>query len=167
MFTEVSYKKVNENAFDLIGNRWMLITAGNKESFNCMTAAWGGFGYLWYKPVTFIYIRPQRYTRQFVEKHDHYTLSFFDPAYRNALNYCGSHSGRDVDKMKATGLKPFTTQNGNIAYEQARLVIECRKLYYEDVDPDHFLDPGLREVYPAKDYHRIYTGEVIACLVRK
>jgi flavin reductase (DIM6/NTAB) family NADH-FMN oxidoreductase RutF len=164
MFKEISINKLQENPFHLIGKQWMLITAGTMDSFNTMTAAWGTFGFLWNLPVTQIYVRPQRHTYDFMEKNDFYTLSFFDRSHKNILTYCGSHSGKEIDKVKETGLVPLETSLGNIYFEQARLVIECKKIYYEDIQPENFVDRLIQRNYPNKDYHRMYTGKVINCL---
>ena len=91
----------NENAFDLIGKEWMLVTAGNKEKFNTMTASWGGIGWLWNRPVAFVFIRPERYTHDFIERESRLTLSFYKEEFRGILHFCGTKSGRDVDKVKA------------------------------------------------------------------
>ncbi len=167
MFREITPYEIEENAIDLIGKQWMLITAGKKESFNTMTAAWGGFGFLWNMPVAYIFIRPQRYTYEFTEKDDFFTLSFFDKEYKKALTYCGTKSGRDVDKMKETGLIPRTTENGNIYFEQAKLVIECEKIYFDDIKPEFFVDTSIDRNYPAKDYHRMYIGKIVKCLFKQ
>jgi flavin reductase (DIM6/NTAB) family NADH-FMN oxidoreductase RutF len=155
-------EEIQDNVFNLIGSEWMLITAGNKESFNTMTASWGGLGVLWNKNVSFIFIRPCRYTYQFIEKADTYTLSFFDKKYKPALNLCGTKSGRDVDKVKETGLSPVATNSGSIYFSEARLVIECRKIYFQDLIPGNFLEPEIEKNYPEKDYHRMYVGEIVS-----
>ena len=167
MFKEITPYDMDENAIDLIGRQWMLVTAGNIKSFNTMTAAWGGIGFLWNVPVSYIFIRPQRYTYEFTEKNQYFTLSFFDKEYKQALIYCGTKSGRDVDKMKETGLIPITTKNGNITFEQARLVIECEKIYYDDSKPEYFFDKSIDKNYPGKDYHRMYIGKIVNCLVKQ
>ena len=164
-FREINPLELNESVFRLIGKEWMLITAGNMDSWNTMTASWGAMGELWFKPVVFTFIRPQRYTLEFIEKEPGFTLSFFDAKHRSALNFCGSHSGRDCDKTDATGLTPFETAAGSVAFEEARLVIECRKLYSQDLNPDHFLDDSIdSKCYPNKDYHRMFVGEVLGAL---
>ena len=155
--------EINENVFRLIDKEWMLITAGQKEHYNTMTASWGGFGILWHDPVAFIFVRPQRYTYEFLEQYDEYTLCFFDEGYRKALNYCGSHSGREGDKALATGLTPLATPNGNIYFKQGRMVIECRKIYFNDIEPLNFRDDHIEKNYPKKDYHRMYIGRIINC----
>ncbi len=152
------------NVFDKIGKEWFLITAGTLKDFNTMTAAWGGFGVLWHKNVCTIYVRPNRYTFQFLEKYEHFTLSFFSEAFKEALQLCGTCSGRLADKMKQTGLSPLETSQGAVYYKEASLVIECKKIYSQDFDPDQFLDDSIEKNYPNKDYHRVYIGEILSCL---
>lgn len=163
---EVSPEELDESAFRLIGQDWMLITAGGLESYNTMTASWGGLGVIWNRNVCYCVIRPQRYTYQFMEKNDCFTLSFFEEKHRKALEFCGTKSGRDVDKAKETGLTPIAAANGAVYFEEARIVLECRKIYIQDIDPAGFLDPSIAENYPARDYHRMYIGEITKCMVR-
>ena len=118
---KLEVKDLKENFFEAIGKEWMLVTAGTKEKFNTMTASWGGIGWLWNKPVAFVFIRPERYTYEFVEKNDHLTLSFLGEENKKIHAICGSKSGRNIDKVKETGLKPVFTENGNVLFEQARL----------------------------------------------
>ncbi|MCK4301464.1 MAG: flavin reductase family protein [candidate division Zixibacteria bacterium] len=144
----------------------MLITAGTPQAFNTMTASWGGFGVLWNKHICWCVIRPQRFTYQFMEKAARFTLSFFEEEYRDALKLCGTKSGRDGDKVAQAGLTPRETESGSVFFDQARLVIECRKIYFQDLDPDNFLDPRIHDEYPDRDYHRMYLGEIERCLAR-
>ena len=162
-FTEVKPEQLTDNPFKLIGSDWMLITAGTPEKFNTMTASWGGVGVLWERKVCYIFIRPNRYTYEFVEQSTHFTLSFFDESRRKALLYCGTHSGRDRDKVKEAGLTTVH-DNGLVYFDEARLVLGCRKLYHQDITPAHFLDPEINNMYPQKDYHRMYVGEIVKCL---
>lgn len=155
-----------ENAFELIGKEWMLITAGTMEHFNMMTASWGGIGWLWNKPVAFIFVRPERYTYPILEDNEHLTLSFLghDKAMRDAYNFCGSKSGRDFDKVKETGLTPVQTEHGAVAFEQARLVIEGRKLFRSEFTPEQFLDKAVLERWyndrPGGSLHVMYVVEI-------
>ncbi len=158
-FREASPEEISDNVFRLIGTGWMLITAGPPQAWNTMTASWGGLGILWNKPVSFCFIRPTRHTRQFMDRHDVYTLSFFGESHRSILQYCGAHSGRDVDKAKEAGLTPVGGE-GMTWFAEARLVLQCRKLYSQDLDPGRFLDPGIGGHYLGKDYHRQYIGEI-------
>jgi flavin reductase (DIM6/NTAB) family NADH-FMN oxidoreductase RutF len=164
-FTEISPLELNESPFRLIGKDWMLITAGTMDSWNTMTASWGGMGEIWFKPATFIFLRPQRYTLEFVEREPGFTLSFFDKEYRPALNFCGSHSGRDCDKAEATGLTPFATAGGSVAFEEARMVLDCKKLFAQDLDPAGFVDDTIiPKCYPDNDFHRMFVGEVVQAI---
>lgn len=165
-FREITPEELTANPFTLINRDWMLITAGDGQKHNTMTASWGGVGELWGKYVSTIYIRPQRYTLEFVEKNDFYSLCFFDEEYRGALNFCGTKSGRDFDKDKETGLTPVFD---GIApyYEQAKLVFLCRKLYRQDMTAESFLQPeNLKKWYPEMDLHRMFIGEIVKVLER-
>ena len=118
-----------EDALNLIGKQWMLVTAGTSEKFNTMTASWGGLGWLWNKPVAFVFIRPERYTHGFIESSDRMTLSFYGEEYREALKICGTKSGRDIDKVAATELTPMELESGSMTFGEARLTLDCRKLF--------------------------------------
>lgn len=166
-FKSIKPEQITDNVFELVGSDWMLVTAGTPDSFNTMTASWGGFGVLWNKDICWCVIRPGRYTYEFIEKNDTFTLSFFTEDYRDALNLCGTKSGRDIDKAAEAGLTPTAGRlEGTTGFAEARLVIECRKLYFQDIDPKHFLDPDIDRNYPQKDYHRMYVGEIVNCLVK-
>ena len=166
LFTVTDPEKITDNPFKLIGSDWMLITAGSPESFNTMTASWGGMGVIWNKKVCFCVVRPTRHTRLFTDSSSYFTLSFFEERYREVLNYCGTHSGRDVDKIKETRLTPLFGDDA-IYFAEARLVFQCKKIYHQDIDPGNFLDPTIDERnYPLKDYHRLYVGEIVSCLVK-
>lgn len=149
------------NPFSTIGKQWMLIGAGTKEKYNVMTASWGGLGVLWGKNVATIYVRPQRYTKQFLDQQDCFTLSFFGEEQREALKLCGTVSGRDCDKVKKAGLTPWI-DGERISFQEATMVLHCRKLYTGTMDPKRFLDPALeKNNYPNQDYHAVYIGEVL------
>lgn len=165
-FREISVEELKDNPFTLINKDWMLITAGNREKHNTMTASWGGVGELWGRYVSTIYIRPQRYTLEFVEREDYYSLCFFGPDCRQALNLCGSKSGREIDKDAATGLTPCFDEAAPY-YEQARLVFLCRKLYRQNLEEGCFLDKGLLEKWYDNDLHRMFIGEIVKVLEKE
>lgn len=162
-FQHVSPTALTDNPFSLIGDTWMLVTAEHGGVTNTMTASWGGVGVLWNKPVAFTFVRPQRYTYTLLESADTYSLSFLPEEHRDALRYCGSHSGRDGDKFAAAGLSVFREQN-TPCIEQARLVVVCRKLHVVDFAPAQFTDPALLSHYKANDFHRQYVGEILTVL---
>ena len=160
---KIDIKSLQENAVSMFDDKWCLITAGHKDSYNTMTASWGAMGELWNKDVCFIFIRPQRYTLEFTEREELFTLSFFGEEYKKALAFCGRNSGRDCDKAKETGLTPMEI-DGSMSFEESETVIVCKKLFYQDIDPQGFVDKTIDGVcYPEKDYHRMYVGEVIGC----
>jgi flavin reductase (DIM6/NTAB) family NADH-FMN oxidoreductase RutF len=167
VFAEIKPQDIPDNIFKLIGLDWMLVTAGTRESFNMMTASWGGMGILWNKNIAICFVRPHRYTYDFMERADCFTLSFFGEDYRDALNLCGSKSGRQVNKVAATGLTPIAGETGAIYFAEARLVLECRKIYYQDLDPANFVVSDIHKNYPTRDYHRMYLGEIVHCLARR
>lgn len=161
MLTEFDIKTLSFNPFERIGSDWCLISAGTKESYNTMTASWGGVGILWNKEVATCYIRPQRYTKEFVDREEFFTLSFFPDGWRSALAFCGKYSGRDHDKTAETGLTPLFTDN-TVTFEQANLVLVCRKLFAQPMTESSFVDREVLEKnYPNMDLHTIYVGEIV------
>ena len=161
MLKEFDIKTLCFNPFERIGSDWCLITAGREGSFNTMTASWGGVGILWNKEVATCYIRPQRYTKEFVDREELFTLSFFPDGYRKALNLCGTVSGRDHDKPAEVGLTPLFT-DGTVSFKEADLVLVCRKLYAQPMTEQSFTDKSVLERnYPTRDLHTIYIGEII------
>ncbi|MEW6052114.1 MAG: flavin reductase family protein [Candidatus Zixiibacteriota bacterium] len=166
-FVPLDLYAMTDNPFKLIADDWMLITAGTPESFNTMTASWGALGELWNKKVCFVFVRPTRYTYEFMERSEYFTLSFFEEKLRPILNFCGRVSGRDMNKAEKAGLTPVTGTTGLVYFAEARMVIECRKVYYQDIIPSQFLDASIHDNYPKKDYHRMYVGEVVQCLIRR
>lgn len=161
-FVEIDPREIQDNAIQMIGYDWFLVTAGTQSQFNTMTASWGGMGFMWRRPVMFVVIRPQRHTYELIEKEDGFTLSIFDESYKKALSYCGTHSGRDVDKVKETGLTPWMMESGLVAFQEARLVLECKKLYTDLIDHDRFLDPTIVPAcYQDGTTHRMYVVEIV------
>ena len=166
-FTELRPEDIRDNPFKLIGGDWMLITAGGMKSFNTMTASWGGLGVLWDKNVAFCFIRPTRHTFGFMNNAETYSLSFFSEDYRSVLTYCGSHSGKHVNKVVHCGITPVAGSIDDVYFAEARLVLECRKIYFADINPSAFLAQTLSDIYPEKDYHRMFIGEIVRVLGRE
>ena len=164
-FRHINVRDITENTFELIGKDWMLVTAGNIAKFNMMTANWGSFGILWHRPVATCFIRPQRYTYEFAENNNYFTLCFLPEQYREALNLCGSLSGRNIDKAAATGLTALETTHGNVYFEECSLVLECRKLYADKLEAANFIEKQIiDEVYTRGDFHKLFIGEIVSCL---
>ncbi len=161
MLKEINISDLSFNPFDKIGKDWYLVTAGDISDFNMMTASWGALGIFWGEPVVNCYIRPQRYTHEFIEKNNLFTVSFFDSEYKNALNFCGTHSGRDVDKVSETHLTPIAL-DGTTAFEEASVVFICQKLYSYVIDPKKFTDASIdSKWYSNKDYHECYYAKIL------
>lgn len=152
---------LTDNFFHRIGRDWMLITAAKPDgSWNTMTASWGTVGILWNRPVAVCFVRPQRYTDEFILQSDRLTLSFFDEEMHSALAFCGRTSGRDTDKAAETGLCPLTLESGAVTFAQARLTLDCRRLYADVFKKENFLDPDIFAHYPEDDFHHVYICEI-------
>ena len=176
-FKHIKPTEISDNAVKLISDDWMLITSANDTEgmvcgtdYNTMTASWGGMGFLWGRPVVFVFIRPQRHTFPFAEANDRLTLSFFDESYRPALSYCGKFSGRDVDKARECGLTPDADKNDSgraVWFDEARLVIKAKKLYAEWIKPESMTDPAPMYTYANGDFHKMYVCEITDVLVKE
>lgn len=167
MFKEVKIEELQINPFTKIGKEWMLITAGNEEAFNTMTASWGAMGVMWGKNVVTVYIRPQRYTKEFVDANDKFTIAFFNESYRKALNICGTLSGRDADKAKEAGLTPYFT-DGTAAFEEADMIMVCKKQFHQAIPKECFdVEENIEKWYPAQDFHIMYMAEIQKVLVKE
>jgi len=148
---------------DLWLNQWLVLCSGANDDFNAMTVAWGSLGGMWTKPFVQIVVRPCRYTYEFLEKYDTFTLNAFPKEYKKALNLLGTKSGRDSDKIKESGLTVMESDLVQApSFQEAELILECKKVYFQDMDPKNFLNKEIAKNYPLKDYHRIYFGEILA-----
>ncbi|MDB0438114.1 flavin reductase [Clostridioides difficile] len=166
-FKEVKIEELQFNPFTKIGKEWLLITAGNSDKFNTMTASWGGVGVYWSKNVVTTYIRPQRYTKEFVDNNDTFTIAFFDEKYREALNICGTISGRDTNKVEKAELTPYFVDD-TVAFEEANMIMVCKKLYHDTMPPENFdAKENDEKWYPNKDYHTMYISEVVKVLIKE
>lgn len=176
----IDVRELKDNFFEAIGKEWMLVTAGTVERFNVMTASWGGIGWLWNKPVAYVFIRPERYTYEFAEQSDHITLSFLGMSReaREIYKVCGSKSGRDINKVKACGLEVEDLGQDGVAYRQTRLTLVGRKLYADDLRAECFTDTTVRDKWYSSGeeaktldsgitsgLHRMYVVEIVAAYV--
>lgn len=150
-------KRLSANMFN---DDWALVSAGTIDDYNTMTISWGGFGTLWSKPVVTVYVKPIRYTYQFLEKNDYFTVTFFDQQYKKDLGILGSKSGRDGDKVALTNLhvKPLDQA---VTFEEAKTTILCRKIYAEDLNLDKMPKDVIEKYYTTEASHRMYIGEVV------
>jgi len=165
-FKEIKPEEINENPFKLIGTDWMLVTAEKEGKVNTMTASWGGLGVIWGKNVAYVVIRPQRYTKEFVDASASFSLTFFDERYKKELGYIGSISGRDEDKIGKSKLT-IAYVDETPYFSEANLVLACNKLYAQELKAENFINPDLaREFYPDCDYHTLYVAEIRKVLIK-
>lgn len=166
-FKEIKPEELNESAFQLIGNDWMLITAKKEDKVNTMTASWGSFGIMWGKNVVSIVLRPQRFTKEFIDASSTFSLTFFDNSFRKDLSYLGTVSGRDEDKLSKTNLTVSYLED-TPCFEEAKLTIICKKLYAQNLEPECFIEKELdKKWYPEKDYHTLYIAEVEKIFIKE
>lgn len=166
-FKKIEISELSLNPFQKIGKEWLLISAKNENKVNTMTASWGGLGVIWNKNVATIYIRPQRYTKQFVDHQDTFTLTFFDETYKKELGYLGRVSGKDEDKIANVNFHPIV-DNHKVYFEECNMVLVCKKLYHAPICQEGFEDQSLIEKnYPQNDFHEMYIGEIVEVLVKE
>ena len=166
-FKEIDYKDLQLNPFNMFLSEWGLVSAGGEQSHNTMTVGWGTLGILWGKPVAIVFIRPQRFTKEFVEQHAAFTLSFYPGEYRKALEVLGTKSGRDCDKIAESGLTPYYVDDV-LAFQEAHTIMVCKKIFGgQQFDASQFIDTGLAtRIYPDEDFHYLYVGEIEKVLVK-
>ncbi|MCI5612682.1 MAG: flavin reductase family protein [Roseburia sp.] len=154
------------NPFTKIGKEWALVTTNADTKDNTMTISWGGAGVMWGKNVVYVFIRDTRYTKEFIDKNEFFSISFLDETYRQALNYCGAHSGRDEDKIANAGLN--SNHKMDIPFiDESNLVLLCHKLSATRITEDSFLSPDIKEKwYPDDNMHTMYIAEIMEVLAR-
>ncbi|MCJ7855315.1 flavin reductase family protein [Lachnospiraceae bacterium NSJ-143] len=167
MFRTINPEELNDNLFKMIGRDWLLVTAEKDGKANTMTASWGGAGIMWGKPSAFVFIRPQRFTKEFVDGSQEFSLTVLGSSHREILNYCGTVSGRDEDKIVKCGLT--LAHEGKTPYfEEGNIVLICRKLFAQELAENSFLDKSIIEKwYPQRDYHTMYVAEIEKVLIKE
>lgn len=166
-FKEIQAEDFVYSTFKTIGKDWLLVTAEKDGKANTMTASWGGLGVMWGKNVAYVVIRPQRYTKEFIDGADTLSLTVFDENYRKMLSYCGSVSGRDEDKIAKSGLT-VAHENNTPYFNEAKIALLCKKLYAQEFKPECFINQESKEKwYPGADYHTMYIVEIEKILVQE
>lgn len=150
----------NTDIFACFHTDWALLTAGDAQSYNTMTISWGGLGTLWGKSVATVYVKPIRYTYDFMEKSDYFTISFYPESHHADLVTLGSKSGRDGDKIALTNLTPKPLTNA-MTFAQAKTTILCRKIYWQDLALENMPAEAVAAHYQNEAPHRMYIGEVL------
>ncbi len=152
--------KLDVSAFEIYDKTWALLTAGTAEHFNTMTISWGGLGTLWGKPVVTVYVKPIRYTHEFMEKSEYFTVSFYGEERRKALALLGSRSGRDCDKVALSGLSPLPVGE-SVTFREAEITLLCKKIYRQEIDLSAVPEEAAERYYRGEPVHTVYIGEVI------
>lgn len=166
-FKEINISELQKSPYKLFNKDWALLTAGNAESFNTMTVSWGGVGILWNKNVATVYVRRSRYTLEFMDSSEYFSLSFGGDSMRKAMTFCGKNSGRNYDKVKETGLTPLFDCKAPY-FSESKLVLICRKLFREEMNEESFIDKSLIDAcYSDSDYHVIFVGEIEKALIKE
>ncbi len=173
---QIDPKELPSSVFELIGKEWMLVSAGDAQKHNTMTVSWGSLGFMFNMNVATIVIRPERYTSEFLESETHFTLTILDPKEfanndaKAALTICGRNSGRDMDKIAMAGLLPEFTQRGNPTFKQARIVLECRKIYGQMMSEESFVDREIFDKWYDEAHgklHKVFMGEITGCWIKE
>lgn len=155
---KVSLNEFN-NVFDLVSKRWMLLTAGNMERYNMMTISWGTFGVLWFKNVATVFVRPSRYTFEFLNEQEVFSLNILPEGFKDELMMCGTNSGRDIDKMNIDTLKPYLLDDV-VAFEESEIIIKCKKLYSQQFNYENIVDEDVKKLYKDENFHVMFQGEI-------
>lgn len=166
-FKKIDPIEIPRNPISMISKEWMLITSEKDGQVNTMTASWGGVGFLWGKNVAMIFVRPQRYTKEFIEASDTFSLTFFDNDMREDLAYCGSVSGKDENKIDKLGYN-ILHEEGIPYFKEANLAIICKNVYRQNIDPNGFYNKELvKKWYSKNDFHEMYVAEIVDVLVKE
>ncbi|MFV0479196.1 MAG: flavin reductase family protein [Anaerorhabdus sp.] len=166
MFKEIKSSELDKNIFEMIAKEWAIITVQADQKVNAMTASWLQMGHLWNKDVVTVYVRPQRYTNDFIKKEETFSVAFFGEGYRKELAYLGVATGREEDKLEHCQMSTTLWDNVPII-EQAEVVFVCKKLYQGQLNKEKFLDEDVRETcYEKDDFHHAYVAEIVHVLVK-
>lgn len=165
VFQPIPIEQLEFNPFTTIGSDWALVSAGSKNKANTMTVSWGGVGVMWGKNVAFIFVRDTRYTKEFIDNGDFFSISFMNKEYKEQLNYCGSHSGRDVDKIAQTGLT-WNYKHSIPFIDESSFVMLCQKLSATRLTEDSFISADIKKWYPDDNMHTMYIAEIIEVMAK-
>lgn len=146
--------------FSQFDKKWALLTSGTKDKFNSMTISWGGAGTLWSKPVVTAYVRASRYTHDFMDENEYFTISFYPEDMKQILGVFGSKSGRDIDKMNYEGLTAKEAGE-SVTFEEAELTLVCKKLFKQKLDEKNMPENIVKAFYEGDASHDMYIGEVV------
>ncbi|MDC7124807.1 MAG: flavin reductase [Spirochaetales bacterium] len=164
---EINPTELGGNVIDEISNKWMLLAAGNESKFNFMTVSWGMMGEIWFEPAITAYVRESRYTKEFIDSNELFSMISLKDGYKKALQIAGSKSGRDIDKVKETGLTPLFI-DGVPSFEEAAYTIVCKKMYADFMPQENFIDKqAFKKAYPEGNLHTMYIGKILKVYLNK
>ena len=155
----------NTEIFSQFDKKWALLTAGELDNFNTMTVSWGGLGTIWNKSVATVYVRLSRYTHEFMDNNDYFTVSFYPDDKKKTLAILGSKSGREMDKINGSGLTPVKAGE-SVSFKEAEITLVCRKLFRQRVELSNIPEEIVKACYGSGDPHDMYIGEVVD-IIRK
>ena len=156
---KITPKEITNNFVDIL-SKGLLLSSGVEGDMNTMTIGWGGFGMFWKRPTLTIYVNALRHTHKFIDKYEYFTVCNFDDEYQDKIVYMGTHSGKDVDKVKGSGLTVKYTELGTPYYDEANLVIECKIIYKDKIDKEQALE-DVKQMYVDSPYHSMIIGEIV------
>lgn len=157
---EINIREIKESAVKMISDDWALLSAGNESKWNTMTVSWGGIGEIWGKDVAFVFVRPQRYTKEFIDKNGRFTLSFFGGEMKKEMGILGKISGRNEDKIALSRIKGVFEAD-TVYVDGAKYVLVCKTLYTDFIKPENFIEKDNDEKwYAQKDYHKVYVAQI-------
>lgn len=159
---EITPRDIEGNPVRMFADDWFELAAGNEGDMNLMTIAWGTLGQLWAKPVVIVYVSTSRYTYEYMEKNDYFTVTHFPASMRQKLQYLGTASGRNEDKVKGAELTVEYTELGNPIFAEADLAIECKKIYSDQFKADKMpIERRQWHEETGTGIHVMYVGEIV------
>ncbi len=168
MMTERIVTDLTNESFDvfrMFDRQWALAAAGTAADCNTMTIGWGTLGTIWGPPakgkqIVTVFLRENRYTLEYVNRNERFTVSFFPDRYRKAMGVLGSVSGRDDPaKITRAGLTPEDL-SGTVTFAEADRTFVCRKLFVQRMEPDNIVSDIRDRMYANAEAHVMVIGEI-------
>lgn len=168
MYKDVKYNKFSRELLEQLP-KGVFLTSKSADKINTMTIGWGNIGFIWRKPIFTVAIRYSRYTYELIEKSKEFTVSVpLKKDMKKELEFCGSKSGRDVDKFEKCSL---TAENPKVISTpiigECELHFECKVVYQQAMEPG-LVDKNIKtNVYSNNDYHVLYYGEIVSSYIKE
>ncbi len=162
----INYLSITEEVMQQIKSKGAFLVAKSKdgEKINVMTIGWAAIGFMWKKPIMTVMVRKSRFTHNIIEKASSFTVSIPTDDLKEALNFCGTKSGRDFDKFKECNLTIVPAQKVDTPIINiSGFHYECKIVYKSEINPDFLCKEYKEDVYADNNYHTFYFGEIVAC----